>query len=183
MLEYKIGDKVKIREWDDMEEEFELDTWGDIRINNDYQFIFYTSPMKKYCGKEAIIIQKFPNGRYALDIDNGKYVYSVEMFESEKKFPSNLNEHLQLCNEIHELYKLKNTNYGNSFSELFEEFEMSYVVPRLVEKTNRIKTLTMNKDLDYDDESIRDSLLDLANYSIMTIIELDKKERLNHENC
>lgn len=39
---------------------------------------------------------------------------------------------------------------------------MLYVVPRLVEKINRIKTLTMNKDLDYDDESIRNSLLDLV---------------------
>lgn len=56
---------------------------------------------------------------------------------------------------------------------------MLYVVPRLVEKINRIKTLTMNKDLDYDDESIRDSLLDLANYSIMTIMELDKDAHKN----
>ncbi len=94
-------------------------------------------------------------------------------------FNLNFENHKEICNEIHELYKLKNANYGNSFSELFEEFEMLYVLPRLVEKINRIKTLTMNKDLDYDDESIRDSLLDLANYSIMTVMELDKDTHKN----
>lgn len=100
-------------------------------------------------------------------------------YKIEDNFNLNFENHKKLCNEIHELYKLKNANYGNSFSELFEEFEMLYVVPRLVEKTNRIKTLTMNKDLDYDDESIRDSLLDLANYSIMTVMELDKDAHKN----
>lgn len=89
---------------------------------------------------------------------------------------NNTIQHRMLCDDMHELYKIKNERYGNSFSELFDEFEMLYVLPRLIEKINRIKTLTVNTDLDYDDESIRDSLMDLANYSLMTIMELDKKE-------
>ena len=32
----KVGDKVRIRSWDDMEKEFGTDSWGDIKISNNF---------------------------------------------------------------------------------------------------------------------------------------------------
>lgn len=45
-MRYKIGDKVRVRQWDDMVEEFGTDVVG-IYINNCY----FVEGMKKYCGK------------------------------------------------------------------------------------------------------------------------------------
>lgn len=47
---------------------------------------------------------------------------------------------------------------------------------RLGDKFSRFKTLSKNADQRVADESIRDTLLDLANYAIMTVLEMDIKE-------
>ena len=56
---------------------------------------------------------------------------------------------------------------------------MTSVCIRLDDKIRRLKSLNkqlQNGTVNMDDESIRDTLLDLANYSILSIIELDKIE-------
>ena len=54
---------------------------------------------------------------------------------------------------------------------------------RLDDKLNRLKSLAKNS-AQVRDESIRDTLLDLANYAIMTVIEmeLEKGEKENARN-
>lgn len=49
---------------------------------------------------------------------------------------------------------------------------------RLEDKLNRFKKLGLNNlEAQVNDESIEDTLLDLANYAIMTVIEMrDKKD-------
>jgi hypothetical protein len=42
---------------------------------------------------------------------------------------------------------------------------------RLEDKLNRLKSLTRSGDQQVNDESIDDTLMDLANYAIMTIVE------------
>lgn len=83
--------------------------------------------------------------------------------------------HADICHSLHELFKKKNERYGNSFSEQFEEFGMLSLIIRLTDKLNRLKTL-YNSDLDHLDESIADTLADLANYAIMGLVELQKKK-------
>lgn len=85
----------------------------------------------------------------------------------------------RITREMLALYLLKNKNYGNSFSEQFSEYGLTSSCIRLEDKLRRIKTI--NKQLENrektntDDESIRDSLVDLANYAILTVIELDRE--------
>lgn len=43
---YNVGDKVTIRQWDDMESEFGLDEYGGIKVPKTF-----TKFMKKYCGQ------------------------------------------------------------------------------------------------------------------------------------
>lgn len=45
----------------------------------------------------------------------------------------------------------------------------------LSEKLNRLKTLTRGERQYVQDESIRDTLLDLANYAIMTVVEMERQ--------
>lgn len=83
--------------------------------------------------------------------------------------------HKDLCEEINKLYEAKNHDYGDSFGKTFSEegFAMSRI--RLSDKLSRFKTLSRLDwcDQRVHDESIRDTLIDLANYAIMTILELD----------
>lgn len=69
--------------------------------------------------------------------------------------------------------KRKNHDYGDSFSKSFLEYGMAMPCIRLEDKLNRLKALT-NHEAKVNDEGIEDTLMDLANYAIMTIIEVQK---------
>ena len=83
-------------------------------------------------------------------------------------------KHIKLCNDLHELYVRKNTAYGDSFGETFKKLGIISAVTRISDKYNRLVNLATHPDIDQNDESIRDTLQDLANYALMTIMELDE---------
>ncbi len=87
--------------------------------------------------------------------------------------------HKEICNELNELYQRKNNDYGDSFGQSFKEEGMAMSRIRLGDKFNRFKTLTRNgHHQQVNDESVRDTLIDLANYAIMTIVEMEKENDL-----
>lgn len=87
-------------------------------------------------------------------------------------------KHLKICEKLNEIYINKNHDYGDSFGETFRKLGIVSAVTRITDKTNRLQSLC-RKQQRVSDESIRDTLMDLANYAIMTIIELDEeKERI-----
>lgn len=79
----------------------------------------------------------------------------------------------EITDKMSDTYKRKNSDYGNSFSKLFEECGMTYAYGHLAEKVERINSLRKN-DAKVHGESMIDSLYDLANYSILTIMEIEK---------
>lgn len=88
-------------------------------------------------------------------------------------------KHKKICEGLNTIYKKKNEDYGDSFSKSFEEYGMTMPCIRLEDKLNRLKSLTLNnKAQQVNDESIEDTLLDLANYAIMTVIELEKSKQV-----
>ena len=87
---------------------------------------------------------------------------------------TNHDNHEYLLYILHAQYVAKNADYGNSFSETFERFGLTAPIVRMWDKLQRIETLS-RQDAKVKDESIRDTLLDLANYAIMTVMELDKR--------
>ena len=52
---------------------------------------------------------------------------------------------------------------------------MVSAVTRITDKTNRLQSLCVNQQK-VKDESIKDTLMDLANYAIMTLIEMESVE-------
>jgi hypothetical protein len=75
---------------------------------------------------------------------------------------------------MNELYERKNADYGDSFSDLFKEFGLVSSCIRLQDKLTRFKTLADSQNqAKVKDESIRDTLIDMAAYAIMTVMELD----------
>lgn len=77
-----------------------------------------------------------------------------------------------------EIYKKKNHDYGNSFDQSLDKFGLIASVVRLGDKMNRIESL-VNKEAQVKDESIRDTILDMANYCIMTAMWMDANQTRN----
>ena len=84
-------------------------------------------------------------------------------------------KHEEICKKLNEIYKDKNHDYGDSFGDTFERLGIISAVTRITDKVNRLQRLSI-VEAQVNDESIKDTLMDLANYSIMTIIELGGKD-------
>lgn len=83
--------------------------------------------------------------------------------------------HQHITDILEATYKDKNADYGDSFGKLYEKFGLKSSIIRLYDKLHRLETLIDNEQ-QVQDESIKDTLRDLANYSIMTLIEMRKEE-------
>ncbi|EPY6470692.1 DUF1599 domain-containing protein [Clostridium sporogenes] len=84
------------------------------------------------------------------------------------------NKHKIICEKLNKIYKVKNHDYGDSFGETYKKLGIISAVTRITDKVNRLQSLCTKDAL--VDESIKDTLMDLVNYSIMTLIELDEEE-------
>lgn len=93
----------------------------------------------------------------------------------------NIKMHKNICEELNKTYEKKNHDYGNSFGETFNKLGIISAVTRITDKYNRLVslcTLSENERM-VKDETISDTLLDMANYCIMTEIELRKSKSNN----
>lgn len=88
-------------------------------------------------------------------------------------YNENVRNHEKICKYLNDLYARKNKDYGNSFSETFAEEGFAMPRIRLTDKLKRFKSLSRGNEQQVTDESICDTLIDLANYAIMTIMEID----------
>lgn len=96
---------------------------------------------------------------------------SIEIIFEEKN-TSNVQKHLELCNEIHNTYKSKNEKYGDSFNDTIKKYGIIAALTRMSDKFSRIENNIIN-NID-DNEKLEDNLLDLANYCLMTVMSLDR---------
>jgi hypothetical protein len=76
-----------------------------------------------------------------------------------------------------ELFKKKNKDYGNAFAL----YGPVGVIIRLNDKVNRLMSVTNRSINLVSNETLRDTLIDLHNYSAMAITLLDMKETQEHK--
>ena len=78
-----------------------------------------------------------------------------------------------ICEEMLSTFERKNHDYGDSFTQTVDKFGLIASGVRMHDKLERFVTLAQ-KDVSMKvDESMRDTLLDLANYAIMTVMYID----------
>lgn len=82
----------------------------------------------------------------------------------------------EITTEMAETYARKNSDYGDSFGQSVKEFGPVAGVVRISDKFNRLKSLlSAEKEQMVSDESIMDTLTDMANYCIMLRMELENE--------
>lgn len=93
--------------------------------------------------------------------------------------------HGKLCDDIKCLYIRKNHDYGDSFARARKVIP-HYTLGRLYDKFSRYMNLTLNEEKQMvKEETINDTLMDLANYAIMELTErlgeIEEQEESNHD--
>lgn len=98
--------------------------------------------------------------------------YNLEEISKEDQFKA-------ITENMLKTFVAKNSDYGNSFEQSCDTFGTVAAVVRMNDKMNRINTLYNNTKIARVDEKLEDTLLDLANYCILTVMYIkshDKKE-------
>lgn len=80
--------------------------------------------------------------------------------------------HETICKELNETYKKKNADYGDSVGELYAKLGDITLLTRISDKYNRLMNLLdPKKEGEVNYESVDDTILDMANYCIIWLIE------------
>lgn len=175
-MKYKVGDKVRIRQ--------------DIQ-NGKYGVV---ESMLKYKGHVMTIWSLMDNREfgsgygYTMEEDPIQYVWSEETLEPAEEpvmafgvVGTNDTIHpvtpkeaafMAITQTMLDTYIRKNHDYGDSFGEGFKEFGLMSAVIRLGDKYRRLKSLCKDS-AKVKDESVKDTLLDMANYAVMTLVEME----------
>lgn len=101
----------------------------------------------------------------------------VETVAKETRLDTNKERFDAIVKEMSELYARKNADYGNAFEKGLERRGLSSAVVRFDDKVERFYTLADKEQRQVSDETMRDTLIDLANYAIMTVIWLEKGDK------
>lgn len=96
------------------------------------------------------------------------------MMTMEEKFT----KHKEIVLGLNELYIAKNKDYGDSVHDTYQKYGLTSFLVRLEDKLNRVRTLS-KQDAQVMDEKIEDTLLDMANYAILAVLELKGDQENN----
>lgn len=84
-------------------------------------------------------------------------------------------EYKALQEEMLDTFKKKNHDYGSAFDETMDMFGPQSALVRIFDKFNRLRTLVGGVHSEVTDESMRDTLLDMANYAMLATMWLDSQ--------
>lgn len=99
-------------------------------------------------------------------------IHALKQLGQRPILEDNVQQFMDITTNMAKTYAAKNHDYGNSFGQSLDEEGLAASRIRMGDKWNRYKTLSKTNDIEVKDESIEDTLLDLANYAIMTVMWL-----------
>lgn len=167
-MEYKIGDLVRIKD--------------NLQVGEKYGGCNVIDDMLKYRGMVDTIEYIDKEGDYHLANDNNPYVWNKDMLEPaltvKQTKIDRMDIYQYILNNLEETYKNKNNDYGNSVADTYKKFgDLSFLV-RITDKYNRLLTLcNPNNEQKVKDEKIDDTILDLANYCLLWLVEKEYKNQ------
>ena len=177
-MEYKVGDVVRIKESIQ-----EGEKYGGCNVIDD---------MLPFRGTIDIIENIDEDGDYHLANDNNPYVWNKDMLEPVKsKEEITLSSDLEsvkmdrlgiyeyILNYLEETYISKNNDYGNSVADTYDKFGCVSFLVRITDKYNRLMTLCDPNapEQKVKDEKLDDTILDLANYCLLWLVEREYKNQ------
>lgn len=78
----------------------------------------------------------------------------------------------EILEELRKTYEAKNADYGDSVGDTYKKFGDVSFLTRITDKYNRILSLSDRGECgQVKDESLNDTILDMANYCILWLVE------------
>lgn len=106
-------------------------------------------------------------------------IKGFELKIDESLYDENVKTFVEIARDMTELYAKKNHDYGNSFDEGCAKLGSAYPLSRILDKTNRLIACMGKEETMQVNETIEDTLKDLACYSIMTLSYLKRNNNGN----
>jgi hypothetical protein len=108
-----------------------------------------------------------------MDNMNSYIENNINKIQSER-----IEQYAKVQEEARTLFSKKNKDYGDAFAE----YGVIGVLVRMGDKIQRLQSITTRKIQLVNDESLRDTLIDLHNYSAMAVMLLDDKDTCDSVN-
>jgi len=182
----KIPDCNKGIDWEGMDKTIKevFDSFDE--VFKGFKDVFGSKPSKETLDEIKMSAHINPDGRLAKLVDD---LYKDDE-KTREEIKKNMSEGLKemagsdthkatfesVLDEMKELHAKKDKDYGSAFHKSFEEFGVTAGVVRLNDKMERVKSLVKNGKAEVKDESLLDSLEDLACYAVMLYVELKNKD-------
>lgn len=188
-----IIDIIKCEEWQDYHSLFlyfyskHIEIINHVHINNT-PFYFYLyddgrvklyNELQKSTQKEIpfpITFQEFSN-----KIINQLKIKDMNAEVEDQQEKNRTSRFLEITNQMLETYQRKNRDYGNSYEQSLDKHGLIAGVVRMEDKLNRINSLT-KRERQVMDESMEDTLADLATYAVMTLVYIRGKQPVYNDD-
>lgn len=127
-------------------------------------------------GEIAEVVHIYDNGDVLELETQGKGVITVThseivLFAKEKELADTRESEIKkAAAELGDLLARKNRDYGSSFTQQYEKYGLMSALIRMDDKMRRLETLQGGQQAKVD-ESISDTLLDLAGYALLAYLE------------
>ena len=95
----------------------------------------------------------------------------ITLVARDDKFVEELSVFKQITTKMTDIFAKKRHDYGQSTRETYDKFGMVSFLVRMHDKLSRLDTLVTKELTPAVDESIDDTLLDLANYCVIALLE------------
>jgi Nucleotide modification associated domain 1 len=83
----------------------------------------------------------------------------------------------KVSSEVIDIVKRKNKDYGNSYEIMVEKYGLVALLIRFQDKLGRLDSLVLKgQEQKVSDESIEDTLKDIAGYALLELARLEKSK-------
>ena len=172
-MDYKIRDVVRIKD--------------NLKEGEKYGDCYVVEGMLKFRGTTDTIYYIDTVGDFYLSDKDNTYVWHKDMLEpvviknnlkqSTTPKMDRLDIYQYLLNNLEETYKAKNNDYGNSFADTYEKFGCVSFLVRITDEYNKLLTLCNPNIPEQRVKKIDDTILDLANYCLLWLVEREYRNQ------
>lgn len=132
-------------------------------------------PMRITNGKDGIYWCLLKDGKKIMYL-NASHIEPFHNEDNCMPISCKETEFAKLTKQMLETFKKKNADYGDSTSQTFKEFGLTSYAIRLNDKLNRVKSFCKNGKLEVKDESCIDTLMDMASYCLLAVIDIKNQK-------
>lgn len=145
---------------------------------DDENYLMYEATTPNFC--EIVAAMSEAGYKYNVDYNSdgterGYFKYEPALVPVPKTTQDMVNPFKKFTDELAKTLKVKNDAYADSFDKTLDKFGLNVAVARINDKYDRLENIILHPDTEQNDESPKDTLMDLAGYSILLVKYMESR--------